>query len=78
MTEETKRLLAIMAATIYGQSKTLRVPECVSLAAEIWNEIEMKHPEEDLESGTVHCAHLRITERGICKDCGMSAHHPNL
>ena len=67
MTEETKRLLALMAATIYGQSKTLRVPECVALAWEIWDEIPEDEPEN---SGKVYCAHLALDMDGICKDCG--------
>jgi hypothetical protein len=46
MTGETKRLLALMAATIYGQSKTLRVPECVALADEIWFLVESRYPEQ--------------------------------
>jgi predicted RNA-binding Zn-ribbon protein involved in translation (DUF1610 family) len=69
MTIDKKSLLALMAATIYGQSKTLRVPECVSIAEEIWGEMNGKYPEGEEYSKRKH-EFKPSGDRFYCDQCG--------
>ena len=59
---EKKQILALMSAVIYGQSKTLRVPECVKIAEEFFDEAERLYPAYSVDTSESLLKRLNMLE----------------